>query len=362
MRKPRVAVTVLFFALCAGAIGWSVFAEARNTRLEALLSAIDAAEDAVPYEGVREMGSGEDAVQLRIASQGGHRRVEFLGFRSGTKPAVGIRRAPKVPFFGGIPLFLRPGEGQGRKKFKDFELAVRNYDVRSAGTETVAGRAAEVIELRARHPGRPSYRIAVDLENRFPLSYRVVDGERTVFETRFQSIRFHPTFGPKAFDEPAARPQWIRVEREEAPVERIARTAGYGLWLPGALPAGFEPRGAELLRVRFEIPEGTREAIKSFLPMGLPSMDRPVIHLNYTDGMAVFSVVECPADSELWKFVKRFVPADGPAMSDGKVVARKFADARGSAYLLELQGTVVLVAGNVAPAELEKIIPTFERR
>jgi hypothetical protein len=114
--------------------------------------------------------------------------------------------------------------------------------------------------------------------------------------------------------------------------------------------------------VRFEIPESAREAMKSFLPVGLPKVDVPVAHVNYTDGMAVLSVVECPADSELWKFLRRFVPAEGPKQAGGKVVARKFADRRGAAYLMELEGTVVLVAGNVSAEEIEKIIPTFERR
>lgn len=362
MKTPRAAVTVLFFALCAGAIGWGVLADARTTRLETLLASIEAAEEAVPYEGVREMGSGADAVQLKISSDGTRRRVEFLGFRGATKPAAGPRRPPKVPFFGGIPLFLRPGEGQWKRKFKDFELAVRNYDVVVAGRETVAGREADVLELRARHPGRPSYRVASDVENRFPLAFRVVDGTQTVFETRFLSIAYRPKSAEKTFEEPAPRPQWIHVDREEASVDRIAKTAGYGIWLPSSLPRGFERKGSELFRVRVEIPEGAREAIKSFLPMGLPRVDRPVVHVNYTDGMAVLSVVECPADSELWTFLKKFVPPEGPAAAAGKVVARKFADPRGSAYLLELDGTVVLLAGNVAAAEMEKIIPTFERR
>jgi hypothetical protein len=361
--KAKTVVTVLFFAFCAGAIGWGVLADARATRLEALLAQIEAAEDAVPYEGVREMGGADGGVRLRVASQGGHKRVEFLGFRGGSKPAPGLKRLPKVPFFGGgIPMFLRPGEGQWKKRVKDFELAVRNYDVVVGGRETVAGRLAEIVELRARHSGRPSYRVAADLETRFPLSFEVLRGDERVFETRFESITFYPRFAEKAFDEPAPRPSWIKVDREEVSREHLSTRAGYGVWLPASLPRGFEPRGAELFRVRVEVPENARAAIKTFLPFGLPKIDVPVAHVNYTDGMAVFSVVECPADSELWKFLKKFVPSDGPSMSGGKVVARKFSDPRGAAYLMELEGTVVLVAGNVDAAEIEKIIPTFERR
>jgi hypothetical protein len=362
MKKPKTVLTAIAFALCAGAIGWGVLADSRTTRLEALLSEIEAAEDTVPYEGIRHLGTSADAVQLKISSQAGRRRVEFLGFRGSTRPPAGSRRPFRVPFFGGIPAFLRPGDGLWRRKIKDVELAVRNYDVRMVGRETVAGREADVIELRARHGGRASYRVAADVENRFPLEFRVIDGERTVFESRFQSITFHPAFGPKTFEEAPPRRPWVVLDRHEAPVEKISRQAGYGCWLPTTLPAGFEQRGAELLRVKLDLPEGTREAIRAFLPLGLPRLDRPVIHVNYTDGISVFSVVECPADWELWKFLKRFLPAGGPPGSGGQVVARKFADAKGSAYLLELDGTVVLLAGNIAGSELEPIIPTLERR
>jgi negative regulator of sigma E activity len=359
--KPKVAVTGLSFALCAGAIAWGVLSDARTTRLEAYLAEIEAAEDGVPYEGVREMGSGAETVRFRIASRDGRRRIELLGLRGGAKPAPG-KRAPRVPFFGGLPMVFRPGEGQWKKRIKDFELAVRNYDVVPVGRETVAGRAAEVVELRPRHAGRPGYRVAADLENRFPLRFQVLQGSETVFETRFESISFHPAFPERTFDEPARRPGWLRVDREEAAPDRLSRRTGYALWLPSVLPPGFEPRGAELLRLHIEVPEAAREALKSFLPIGLPQVDVPVAHVNYTDGMAVLSVVECPADSELWKFLKKFIPSDGPSTSGGKVVARKFADRRGSAYLMELEGIVVLVAGNVPAGEIEKIIPTFERR
>src|SRR5437773_3934053 len=357
--RPRLVGTVLFFALCAGAIAWGVLNEARASRLEALLAQIEAAEDGVPYEGVREMGGPDGAVRLRMSSQGGRKRVEFLGLRGETKPAPASKRAPRVPFFNGIPVFLRPGEGQWRQKTRDYGLVGRNYDMIVGGRETVAGRAADVIELHALHPGRPSYRIAADAENRFPLRFQVLQGTETVFEARFESIVYHPQFAEKTFEEKPPIPNWIKIDREEVSTEKLLHDAGSGVWLPSSLPAGFKLRGAEIFHVRVD--ERAREAIKNFLPGVMPKVDVPVAHVNYTDGMALLSVVECPADSELWKFLKRFVP-DGAKKVNGEVVARKFADRRGAAYLMELEGTVVLVAGNVSAEEIEKIIPTFERR
>jgi negative regulator of sigma E activity len=359
--RPRIVVTGLGFALCAGAIAWGVLSDARTAHWEALLAQIESAEDRLPFEGVREAGSGAETVRLRIVSREGRKRVEFLGLRGGVKPLPGPR-GPRVPFFGGMPIVFRPGEGPWKKRIKDLDLAVRNYDVVRIGPETVAGRAAEVIELRPRFAGRPGYRVAADLENRFPLCFQVVQGPETIFESRFESIAFPPAGAGKALEEPPRRPGWLRIEREECPREELPRRLGYALWLPSALPPGFEARGSEILRLKVQVPEAAREAMKSFLPIGLPRVDVPVAHVHYTDGLAAFSVVECPAGSELWKFLKNFVPSDGPATSGGRVVVRKFADRRGSAFLLELGGTVVVVAGNVSAGEIERIIPTFERR
>jgi len=68
-----------------------------------------------------------------------------------------------------------------------------------------------------------------------------------------------------------------------------------------------------------------------------------VAHYTYTDGLAAVALVECSASSELWQHLKKFIP---PATGGeaGSVVARKFSDRGGTAYLLEHEGTVVLAA------------------
>ncbi len=368
--KIRVLLTSGAFALAAAAIAGGVLADARQTRLEALLAEIGRAEQKIPYEGTR-LFKGTDTVALRVWSRDGHQRAEFLGLRDVQRrpapPGPGRPRSPRVPSFGGgIPVFLRPGHDQWKRKIKDDELAARNYEVVLGGRETVAGREADVIELRPRQPGRASYRIAADAENRFPLSFAVVSGPTRVFETAFEEVRYRPEFPPRTFDEPPRAPGWLRVERRELPAARMSGAAGYAVFAPSRLPKGFELRGAELLQVRLNVPEEVRQAARTFLP--LPKVDVPVAHLNYTDGMAVLSVVQCPADSELWKLLKRFIPGAGAKRGDvagpagRQVVAQKFSDARGSAYLLEMEGTVVLAAGNIPAAEIEEMIRTFERR
>jgi sigma-E factor negative regulatory protein RseB len=362
--KARGVLTSGAFALATAAIAGGVLTDARETRLEALLSEIVRAEERIPYEGTR-LFKGTDTVALRVWSRDGRQRVEFLGVRDAAarRPVPhgpGRSRGPRVPYFGGIPIFLRPGHDQWKRKIKDGELTVRNYEVVFAGRETVAGRAADLLELRPRQPGRAGYRIAADAENRFPLSFAVLSGGSRVFEAAFEEIRYNPEFAPRTFDERPRPPGWLAVERTELPPERLSAGAGTAIWTPSRLPRGFELRGAEIVHVRPSVPEAVRQAARTFFPV--PKVDVRVAHLNYTDGMSVLSVVQCPAGSELWKFVQRFIPGMGARRENGKVVAQKVSDPRGSAYFLELEDTVVIVAGNIPAPEIEEMIRTFERR
>jgi hypothetical protein len=68
---------------------------------------------------------------------------------------------------------------------------VRNYDVASRAATVCRPRVRDP-RRRARHDGRPSYRVAADLANRFPLRYEVFSKGQLVFETHFAEIQYHP--------------------------------------------------------------------------------------------------------------------------------------------------------------------------
>jgi hypothetical protein len=285
--------------------------------------------------------------------------VDFGGFGGSSTPAA-RGSGPRPPFGPALPMFLRPGQDQWKRKIKDAALAVRNYDIAVTGRDTVAGRDCEILEVRSRHAGRPSYRVAADLENRFPLRFEVLAGGKPVFETWFSEIEYRPAFPAHTFDE-RFRPNWLKVTQKEVPAERMSDAAGFAVLRPSALPAGFELRGSEVLRLRVEISKELRETIRPFLPFPMPDTDASVAHFTYTDGLAVVAQVECSASSELWQHLKKHVPAPtGP--SGDSVVARKFSDRGGTAYLLEHEGTVVLAAGNIAAEDIESMIRTLERR
>jgi negative regulator of sigma E activity len=360
--KARLVLTGLLFSLCAGAIAYGVLTDARVTRLQALLRQIDQAEEKVSYVGIREM-VGEGTVVLRIWSREGQKRVEFLGARMGARKPPAGARPPRGPMSGALPFFLRPGDEQWRRILKDCDLAVRNHDVILAGRETVAGREADLIELHPHVRGRARYRLWADAQRRLLLRFEVRQGDQTLFEAGFKEIAFAPSFPERIFEEPRRRPGWLNVERQELGPEAVAERAGFPVWLPESVPAGFERRGSALYRVRAEIPPPAREAAKRFFPPGLGWLDGTAAHFDYTDGIAVLSVVQCAADSAFWKFVRGSLPASPPSPRAGEpVTVLRLTDRRGSAFLLELEGTVLLVAGNVPSAEIEQMIRSFKRR
>jgi len=356
--KMKLPVCIASFVLATGAIAWGVLTDAREARLQTFLTSIEAAEEQVPYVGTRVLG-GSERVKLRVWSRDGHKRVDFLGIEGGSKPAARTP-GPRLPFGAGLPLFLRPGHDQWKRKIKDAVLAVRNYDVVVTGRDTVAGRECEIIEVRPRHDGRPGYRVAADLENRFPLRFEIRANGQTVFETWFSEIEYRPRMPERIFDE-RSRPNWLQVSQEEVPAERMTEAAGFSVFRPSSLPKGFELRGSEIVHVTAEISKELRETVRPFLPFAVPGFDAAVAHFTYTDGLAAVALVECSASSDLWLHLKKFIPP-AAAGESGSVVARKFSDRGGTAYLLEHEGTVILAAGNVAPDQIELMIRTLERR
>jgi negative regulator of sigma E activity len=259
-------------------------------------------------------------------------------------------------------MFLKPEPGLGRRGPRERQLTLRNYELVPGGTSTVAGRAAELWELRPRHEGRSSYAVAVDSERRLLLSLEARRGGEIVFSTGFEEISFEPA--SPAPERPGGRrgPRWLKVDREAAAPERLSSEAGFPVWLPSWLPPGFELRESEVLRMKPGLTEEQIEAVRKLSPVPLPRLEGAVAKVSYTDGLAFLACVQVPAASEAWRFVQKFIPPGAPEAPAGKVVARKFPDRGGAAYLLELGESVVFVAGNAAPAEMESMIRTFERR
>ncbi len=354
--KARIVAGAALFGLGAVAVAHGVLTDARVGRLRDLLVEIETAAERVPHSGTRAIEWPGWRVVQRVESGEGRRRLEIVELSAEGKT---FRRPPfeRRPYLNGLPDILRPGHGQWSRRIKDYGLALRNYDFEVSEGRVVAGRQADVLEIRPRRPGRPAYRVAADASNRFPLAFEVLSGDRRVFSLEYRRIEYCASVPAGSATSPSW-PSWLRVERREAPVGALSNLLGCPVWAPARPPWGFELRRSSVVGVRVEIPE----EIRSRLPFPVPRLDARVAHLDYTDGIAVLSVVECPAGSELWRLARRFLPAEAAGAGPGKVVARRFVDHAGAACLMEIDKTVVLAAGNVAAGEIEEMLRTFERR
>lgn len=350
MRRITTLLGAIFL-LGAGTVAYSFYSADRHRKrhqaeMLSLLRAIDRAEAETRYAGVRttsyEWAGTEYRTTLRITRDGDRRKFEVVATDSkGGQPV-------KTSWLGGLPSSLKPGYGV-RGRFHDPELVLENYDVRVLGRREIAGRSGDVVQILSRHPGRPSYLVVADAETRFPLAFEVRnDAGARILDTRFEEIRFPASFPEGTFPEKKRRglPSWIRVT--EGPVALETARTGFPVWLPQELPAGFRLVEARTIRI-----ETTQPILFD------KKIDIEVLHAAYTDGLALFTIVEISRDNEVWQHIRGWLPE---VKSANGVVARKFTCATGVALLLELEKTVVLLAGNVSSGELEASARSLVRR
>jgi len=183
------------------------------------------AEENLSYEGMRRMSTvwgsdGEDderrhdSFYLVTHQAGGRTRMEGAGL-----PAGRVRRWTQ--------------SGTRFSWLRDVDLLLRNYTVEEAGTETVVGRAGQVLRVRSIHPGRPSARLVVDAQTGLLLVSEFWDyrGALTL-ESRFDTLLLDAEI--KVGE---SKRRWNRrPEREKTQDTALAFVA----FEPQFLPEGFE--------------------------------------------------------------------------------------------------------------------------
>ncbi len=350
--KWAIVLFSFLFLLGAGTVAYSTYSAHRQRKSHAaemcaLLVSIDRAETRTRFAGIRtttfEWAGSAYVTTLRLHVEGDRRKVEVVSSDS----RGGHRQ--KMAYLGGLPSSLRPGYGT-RGRFHDPDLVLRNYDVRMDGTREVADRQGDVLRIVSRHPGRPSYVVVADRATRFPLAFEVRNDAGTrIFATRFEAIEFPAAFPEDTFpSRTPTRPSWIRVTEESASVDALPSDLGFPVWIPRDPPQGFQPMGARCLRIATTRPILFNKTI-----------DVRVLHTAYTDGMALFWTVQLSRDNEVWKLIRSWLPE---TKSSGGILARKFTCATGTALLIEMDETVILLAGNISSGELEAAARSLVRR
>jgi negative regulator of sigma E activity len=342
----------LGFGVIAAPIALGLLHDVRTVRTRALVPDIKAAEENLAFTAVRTL-TGDDpsgapvtVVQRVHGAPGGKRLVELVSVEGGDSKK---RRTFDFSPFTIITMVQAAASGPGLRpsgiinKFGDPDLVLRNYEIRSAGAEVVAGRPAEIFDIAARHPGRASYRVWTDRENRFPLRWQVRQGGATMFEISHRSIVFEmPTV--KFVDR---RPfDLFELFREgDVKAEEFDVHLRFPTFLPTRLPAGFVR--CDLAAVRAKLP-GVKDPFRA-------------LTATYTDGLSKISILE--SNHRFMKELQAWLAglAEPPKVGRGQIVAQRVSGPGGAAIRLTIDGTEIIVSGSVSPEDLENVVRSLDK-
>ena len=262
-------------ALAVGVAGWSLLAAtlsppavtqpagppspADSTAL-AWLRAAATAPARVSYEGTRTstLWAGRvQAFQVRVYHQAPDlTRLEYLAV--GDQPAriVVIAGSSQTTYTPATNKMIRAPAVRTDEEALTRQILpqiAENYTVRFAGTQRVAGRAVQVIDVQGKFPGRPRLRLWVDTQTRLILRFERYSPTGALRqESTFIELRLNPTFPPGLFV--LAAPPGVQITtRRPAPeltIEGIASRVGFTPPLPAYLPAGYKLANSRVVNLR----------------------------------------------------------------------------------------------------------------
>jgi len=162
----------------------------------------------------------------------------------------------------------------------DLARIERHYVLVLDGRDRVAGRAARIVEVRARDHYRYGYRFWIDEESRLPLKFDVVDSAGApVEQMMFTQIEVGGPIPESLLRPMLPREGYTWYTESSAEEGRMEPLAEAGEWTVSAAPPGFELMMHRVGR--------------------LPAGRRPVEHLMLSDGLASVSVyIDRPETNE----------------------------------------------------------------
>ncbi len=336
MRTPRRLLAAVALAVLSVPLGFGLAAEVADDRSAAWLAEVRDAEERVPHQGRRAVTlPEEDGTQELLLDVDARRPGSPRVSPAGPAPAA----LPKPVRWMG---FLRGAvEGSGGRRpgrFSDPDLIVRNYRLVRAGRGEVAGRPVERARLEPRHPGRATYELAVDRDTRLPLAFRATSAAgRLLYDTRFESVSFPRPEAPSA---PKAR-SFHAIDRTPVAEDDLRGLTTFEAHRPAWLPPGFVRTRLEIWRLR-----NFGESL-----LGV-----------YGDGMTSLYVAQVDVTNPGWRLFRAYLglgDLPGPA-EDGALEVHRIRHAGGTILDLALDGTEILVGGQLEASELERVAAGLE--
>ena len=155
-------------------------------------------------------------------------------------------------------------------------LLLANFRVRCVGMDSIAGRAAYVVEIAPRNTDRPSKKLWIDRGNSTILrtdDYSASGDKRG--STEMDKVTFGAKISPKTFDLPSSkRVEYVMLCKSGESAD-LFKDVGFPVAMPAYVPKGYKLEGYHLLYSTCSC--GHRSA-----------------QLTYTDGLNVISVFQTP--------------------------------------------------------------------
>lgn len=316
-----------------------------------LFSELDSSRKSIAYTGVVE-------VRYFLRKEGNYpvrvwfKPPNFIHFAP-LEPLPDVRPSPQLPPGQG----LRPKRGHRprrphREEFyrlmpakKYLELFGRNYEVSLQPDGKIAGRPADLLDIRPKFPPRFGIRLWLDGRNRLILQrqilfYRKERPPRKIVEIGFREINFSPQFPDSVLKKAEASVRRMKkmravMEKRHKRIRRfdtldsLRQALNEPIYVPGWLPRGFDLVSRSL---------GAEK-------------ERKTIHLHYTDGLLNLSIFEIYGPPP--KFLMRYLRH------------RKGAGRRGFRFrelLVRKAGEKVtfLLIGNLPRFELKRIADSMK--
>ena len=299
----------------------------------ALLESIRNSRREKAFEGIstvktKRQGS-EYITRMEVYRSGSERQIHLLDLQGGNpRPRHGKKRMG-----GGMASLFQPGSFR-RARLQDPSRIVNNYRIHCGEDVIVGGRNGQLIRITPRYEDRPSYLLVSDKENSFPLRFAVIGSKgEMAYEKKFDSIRFLPgVYRGRIYKNRNDQSRWGSITQEKISFQQNP-TFGFPVWIPEVVPTGFALTDA----IRMKINTG---------PLNVE-----VVYSIYSDGIALFSLLQFSNENPVWKMMKTLFPKS----KEGKgIFTRKISLGIGSAFILEMKGTVVILAGNIWSESLQK--------
>jgi sigma-E factor negative regulatory protein RseB len=140
------------------------------------------------------------------------------------------------------------------------EMLLRNYTVREAGTESIAGRSARVLQIRSRHPGNSQKNIWIDRGTGVVLRTEILDeAGHCVSWWQFREIEFPPAVPASLFSvpvdaaapAPGADPRAVELQRIEKPSFFVLELRSLPPGYTEVRRSAYRSRGADSVVIRY---------------------------------------------------------------------------------------------------------------